>query len=35
MALFLGALVAWRKTLVPAMLLHALVNLLGGLFSSP
>jgi len=34
MALFLGALVGWRKTLVPAMLLHALVNLLGGLFSS-
>jgi uncharacterized protein len=35
MALFLGALVAWRKTLVPAMFLHAVVNLLGGLFSSP
>ncbi|MGZ4733197.1 MAG: CPBP family intramembrane glutamic endopeptidase [Terriglobales bacterium] len=35
MALFLGALVAWRKTLVPAMLLHAVVNLLGGLLSSP
>jgi membrane protease YdiL (CAAX protease family) len=35
MALFLGSLVAWRKTLVPAMLLHAVVNLLGGLLSSP
>ncbi len=33
MALFLGALVAWRKALIPAMLLHAVVNLLG-LFSS-
>ena len=34
MALFLGALVGWRKTLVPAMLVHAIVNLLGGLLSS-
>lgn len=34
MALFLGALVGWRKTLVPAMLVHTIVNLLGGLLSS-
>jgi membrane protease YdiL (CAAX protease family) len=34
MALFLGALVAWKKTLFPAMLAHTLVNLLGGLLSS-
>lgn len=34
MALFFGALVAWKKTLVPAMLAHTLVNLTGGLLSS-
>ena len=34
MALFLGALVGWRRTLVPAMLVHFIVNLLGGLLSS-
>lgn len=34
MALFLGSLVGWRKTLVPAMLVHTVVNLFGGLFSS-
>jgi membrane protease YdiL (CAAX protease family) len=34
MALFLGALVGWRTTLVPAMLVHTVVNLFGGLLSS-
>ena len=34
MALFLGALVGWRRTLVPAMLVHTIVNLVGGLLSS-
>ncbi len=33
MALFLGALVGWRKTLVLAMLFHTIVNLVGGLLS--
>ena len=34
MALFLGVLVGWRKTLIPAILAHTIVNLLGGLLSS-
>jgi uncharacterized protein len=34
MAIFLGVLVSWRRTLIPAMLLHTLVNLIGGFLSS-
>lgn len=34
MALLLGTLVGWRKSLVPAMLVHTIVNLLGGLLPS-
>ena len=34
MAVFLGVLVAWRKTLIPAMIVHTIVNLFGALLSS-
>jgi CAAX protease family protein len=35
LALWLGALTLWQKSLVPAMLIHAGISLFGGLASSP
>ncbi len=34
LALYLGGLAAWRKSLIPGMLVHAGIKIFGGLFSS-
>jgi hypothetical protein len=35
LALWLGALALWQKSLVPGMIMHVGISLFGGLFSSP